>query len=83
MGWTVAGCAPGVRRIDRRVRFQSITAFGAGAAGAVVVLGAAVEGVGAEPLVWGDWATAERAKAELDWRAREIEAGFRDMFASA
>jgi hypothetical protein len=29
------------------------------------------------------WATADRAKAELGWQAREIEAGFRDMFATA
>ena len=29
------------------------------------------------------WATADRARAELGWQAREIEAGFRDMFATA
>ena len=29
------------------------------------------------------WATADRARAELGWQAREIEPGFRDMFATA
>jgi hypothetical protein len=29
------------------------------------------------------WATADRARAELGWQARDIETGFRDMFATA
>jgi hypothetical protein len=29
------------------------------------------------------WATADRAKTELGWQAREIETGLRDTFPSA
>src|SRR5579859_3626655 len=45
VGWTVAGCAPGVRRIPSRIRFHWITWSGAWAealAAPVAVLGAAL-----------------------------------------
>src|ERR1700730_12912315 len=64
VAWIVGGCSACgtfVRTIASSVRFHSMTAFGTGAAGAVVVLGDGVEGVGDGTLFWGVWARAEGA----------------------
>src|ERR1700686_2970421 len=64
VAWIVGGCSGCgvfVRTIASNVRFHSMTAFGAGAAGAAVVLGSGVGGVGDGVLVAGDWARAEGA----------------------
>src|SRR5580700_644623 len=64
VAWIVAGCSGCgvfVRTIASNVRFHSMTAFGAGTAGAAVVLGSGVEGVGYGTFVVGDWARAEGA----------------------
>src|ERR1700730_7817044 len=64
VAWIVGGCSGCgvfVRTIASSVRFHSMTAFGAGVAGAAVVLGGAVEGVGHGMLVGGACARADGA----------------------